>query len=356
MTPANSAPLLLDAHLLAQLSRHPGECLTVLLPPSHPGAPEGHKLTTLHSLFHSLKSRQYQELLKKIEGVLAEHDLSGGGSGLAIFAGPDSVEAYRAPVASPKIHQGASPFILPLLLEASAPQDFLILGISKKLLRLVQYLHGTCTALELSPAVPANLEEFRHRAAHGDLNRQNSSPAGSSSGGLAGVQFGTLTEREDEPIHLQHFFVRVDEGLASTLGHRLLLLMGLEEEIVYFRRAAEHCRLFAEEIPHGMRDLPLREIAQLGHACALSHCRAENEQALEKFRERGNRRLAIDDPQAVLDAAREGRVHLLCVSESADGPDAEEELWNTAVVETLNHGGEVFAVRSPDPLAALLRY
>lgn len=352
-TPTRSTPLLLDADILGHLARRRGECLTILLPPSHPGAPEGHKLVTLHSLFHSLKSQEDLDLRKKMEGALMEHDLNGGGSGLAIFAGSDFVEIYRAPVESPIIHQGQACFILPFLLEANAPQDFLILGISKKLLRLVHYLHGEGTELALSPGIPASLAESRHREDHGDPRRQNASPAGGSQGNLGAVQFGTRTEREDEPIHLHHFFAQVDERLAPMLRNRLLLMMGIEEEIADFRRAAKHCHLFTEEIPHGMRDLPVREITQMAHECALSRRRAEGKEALRKFRERGNRKLALDDSAAVLEAAKAGRVHLLCVPEATEG--AEEALWNLAVAETLSHGGEVFTAPATS-LAAVLRY
>ena len=167
------------------------------------------------------------------------------------------------------------------------------------------------------------------------------------------MQFGTHTEREDEPIHLHRFFAEVDERLAPMLGHRLLLLMGIETEIAEFRRAAKHCHLFAEAIPRGMRDLALREITQMARECALSRRRAEGREALRKFRERGNRKLAIDDSAAVLEAAKAGRVHQLCVPEATEG--TEEALWNLAVAETLSHGGEVFTAPAVG-LAAMLRY
>lgn len=355
-TPARSTPLLLDADILGHLARRRGLCLTVLLPPIHPGAPEGHRLVMLESLFHSLKSQVDLALQTKVEGALMAQDLSGGGSGLAIFAGADFVEIYRAPVESPKIHQGEACFLLPLLLESNAQQDFLILGISKKLLRLVHYRHGECTELALSAGMPENLEAFSQRESHGAPHRQNASAVGGSHGGLGAVQFGTQTGREDEPIRLHRFFTEVDERLAPLLGHRLLLLMGIETEIAEFRRAAKHCHLFAEAIPHGMRDLALREITQMARECALSRRRAEGRELLRKVRERGNRKLASDDSMAVVEAAKAGRVHQLCVPEASEG--AEETGWNLAVVETLSHGGEVFTgpAGSSAGLAALLRY
>ena len=64
------------------------------------------------------------------------------------------------------------------------------------------------------------------------------------------------------------------------------------------------------------------------------------------------------DPHAVLRVAAAGRVHQLCVRA---GAKLHEELLNAAAVETIAHGGEVYALpleEMPDsnPLAAILRF
>jgi len=353
-----SQPLPLDSESLRQLARRKGECLTVLLPASRPGAPDGDRLVTLHGLYHASPALADSDLRRKVESALQEDRLRGGGDGLAIFAGEDFLDFYTAPVETAALVADTYSFLLPLLLEATAPQDFFALGLGQKHLRLFHYLHGVCTPVEHPADLPASLEAFRHTDSRGDLNRQGSSASGGSSGGASAVNFGVLSEREDLDLHLERFFARVDAGIAPILGHRLLLLMGVEDEVAAFRRAAKHCHLFAEQISHNVRDASLRDIAQWARECALTRRRAEGREALRKFRERGDRSLAVDQPDAILDAATTGRVHLLCVPEGAS-PHAA--LVNAAAAETLSHGGEVFTVPmealSPSrPMVAILRY
>ena len=360
-SPVSTRPL--DAESLAQLARRRGECLTVLLPPSHPGASEGDRLTTLRSLFRSFVSSEQVALRMKIESALLEQAMTGGGSGLAIFAGQDFLEIYNAPVQSAQIFAGTYYFLLPFLLDVGTPKDFLILGVSEKLLRLLHYLQGECTPLELPPGMPANLEEF-HGGEDRDRLTKNHSSAGSAKGKGQSVRFGLSAEHDESALHLVPFCARLDESLAPALGERTLLLMGHEEAIAAFRRAAKHCSLFAGAISQGMRDLPLREITQLAGECALAQRREEGMQAFRKIHERGDGNLAAGGNQAALELARAGRIHILCVPEFDSGQQdslQNEESLNAAVAETLSHGGEVFTVRAEDaapahPLSALLRY
>lgn len=353
----------LDAESLAQLARRRGECITVLLPSSHPGASEGDRLTTLRSLFHSFVSSEQVALRMKIETALLEQVMTGGGSGLAIFAGQDFFEIYNAPVQSPKVFEGTYCFLLPFLLDVGTPKDFFILGVSEKLLRLLHYLHGECTPLELPSAMPANLEES-HGGEDREQNTRNHSSGGSAKGKGQSVRFGSSGEPDESALHLVPFCAQLDERLAPALGERTLLLMGHEEAIAAFRRAAKHCSLFAGAISQGMRDLPMRDITQLAGECALAQRREEGMQAFRNIHERGDGNLASGGNKAALEFAQAGRIHILCVPEfdSAQQDSLQnEESLNAAVAETLSHGGEVFTVRAEDaapaqPLAAQLRY
>ena len=353
----------LDSESLNQLARRRGDCLTVLLPPIHPGAAEGDRLTTLRSLFHPLVSSEQVALRLRIENALVEQGMGGGGSGLAIFAGLDFLEIYRAPIQSAQIVTGNYYFLLPFLLDAGTPKDFLILGVSEKLLRLLHYEQGECTPLELPPGMPANLEEF-HGGEARDENTKNHSSSGSVKGKAQSVRFGTSAENEDSALHLVPFCARLDESLAPVLGNRSLLLMGLDEAIAAFRRGAKHCALFAGGIAQGMRDLPLREITHMAGECALTQRREEGMTAFRKIHERGDGNLETVGNKGALELARAGRIHILCVPEFDSGQQdslQNEESLNAAVAETLSHGGEVFTVRAADvapahALASMLRY
>lgn len=353
----------LDPDTLSQLARRRGVCLTILLPPSQPGAAEGDKLTTFRSLSRSLVAGEEVDLRDRMEAALIERGLTGGGPGLALFGGPDFLEIYRTPVKSAQMFEGGYCLLLPFLLDSNTPQDFFVLGLSKKLLRLLHYQQGECAAMELPEGMPANLEEV-HGVEARDQNMENRSPAGKAQGNMHAVRFGTSAEREDSEKHLEHFFIRLDESLAPLLGKRFLLLMGVEEELATFRRVAKHCSIFKGQISQGMRDLPLREITQLAGECALAHGRGKGLESYLHIQERISGMPPVEDVTELLEFARAGRIQLLCVPELAHGQhdsNYREAQLNAAVAETLSHGGEISTVLPAEvapahALAALLRY
>jgi len=360
MTPTiapSPQPPILDPAILSQLASHRGCCVTVLLPANHPGAAGGSRRAMIESLFHGLNSPDASQLRSRIEEVLVAHQLQGGGMGLAAVAGSGYLEVYRVPVETAQLKQEDHPFLLPLLPEVLRPQEFFILSLGEKQLRLMHYAHGEATRVELPDGMIKGLEEFRHREDHGDQNRENRSSAGSAPGAMGALRFGTLSEREDAHMHREHFFARADESLAPLVGQGRLLLMGLDEQVADFRRVGKHCALFADHLPHPAgRDLPVREIAQKARACAQHDYRARGVEVVGQIREMARRQLALEGNEEVLDAARAGRVHRLCVPEVASASSEEQTLWNAAAAETLNHKGEVFIVDVIQALAARLRY
>ncbi len=338
-----------DTEGLKSLAHQRGECLTVLLPATHPGAPEGDKLTELKSL---LKGQGIgADVSRQIVAELELHNLAGGGPGIVLFARRDSVEVYRAKVEAAKVVAGDRFFLLPVLGDARLTHRIFILGLSKKVLRLLQFEDGECQSLELPAGMPASLEESRGVDA-GDTKMKNHAP-----GGVGSVRFGTSAADEDQERHLEHWFSRVDEGIAKVAGSEPVLLMGLEDELAAFRRAAKRSSLMEGHIEHGIKDFSLGEIAHWAGECAQEVQVREALKALDRIREWKDRKLVVTDSEEVNQAAIEGRVQVLCI-----GVDWEqEELVNLAVTETLCHGGEVFAVTGGVmsqgcPSAALLRY
>ena len=347
---------LMDAKNLEKLARRRGECVTVLLPATHPGAPEKDKLETLKVLMHAEGAAVDPAMVQKMEEALVEREISGGGPGVAIFAGEDFLEVYGAPVTTAKVVIGEQFFVLPTLLDACLAQEFMILGLSKKVLRLLQFEEGICRAIELPEGMPAKLEDSQG-VESSDLKTKNHASSGSMPGGAGAVHFGTTSQNEDSDNHLEHWFGQVDQGLAPIVGKRQLMLLGPDFEVAAFRRVVKHCTLFEGEIVQGMKDLSMGEIAQMAGERALSAQNAKGVAALEKIREWKVRSAVATDGETANAAAKEGRVQVLCVSDSV----VEEDLVNATVIETLSHGGQVMSVREKEmspgsSVAALLRY
>ena len=372
------APLL-DTQTLRALAAASGPCLTILLPEFHRGTNEAGRhvhlqnaLRTAREMFASAGlEKQTENLLRPVER-LAKDRLDQGGPGLALFLSAHLSASFDA---APRGATGlqvvlANHFLLtPFAAEASSPHDFRILGLSKKQLRWLDYSNGHCRELDLPPGVPHSLKEYLDFDPP-EGNMESRAAAGPGTGAMGAVRFGTSAERDAEGEHLRRFFVEVDRRLKPALEGKLLLLMGVHEEIQAYRKATHYPHILDPEIQGNCDYLTLPDIAHRAAEAALAHHRGLEELALRQFEETNDPAVKLTDVQQVLQAAALGRVHRLCVRESAAHFGSlpaevqhvalgEEDLVNAAVVQTLRKGGEVFllpAGRMPRMMAALLRY
>ena len=346
-----------------------GPCITIVVPAHHPGAQEGSRRALVHSLARTAGEQMTQgkfaaragDLLAPLEAIAQESGVEAGGAGFAIFRSPEYTARYYLPNLPVERLVIADHFHLtPFVSGAFAPQEFFVLGLSKKHLRLFRYVNGECHEVPLPVRVPPSLE------AAGGFDQPdhvlNRAPAGSSTGAKRAVQFGTSTDRETVPEYLLHFFGVVDRELNPTLDGKPLLLMGVHEEVAAYRRAAKralhsHVRRSGQ---YGFSDdLGCRRVGRGGMPRTLSTAGGTGSAEYQEMTDRGR---TLADVPAVRQTAGEGRVHRLCVRSDTEiaGPDGED-LVNAAVAETLRNGGEVFMLPqdklpAAHPLAAILRY
>jgi len=363
---------ILDAAAMKFLAGCQGPCITIVIPAHHPGAQEGSRKALVHGLVRTAAEQlnrgnlagKAPELLAPLEEIAQESGVEVGGAGFAIFRSTEYTARYYLP-ATP----GQSPveklviadhfYLTPFVADAFALHEFFVLGLSTKQLRLFRYVKGECHELPLPAAVPASLD-----AAGGfdkpDHDLETRSAGGSSNGTMRGVRVGTLADREKFPEYLHHFFEIVDRGLKPTLDGKPLLLMGVHEEVVAYRRTAKHAHILTTDCLGSIDFLTVPDIAVRATKACRAHHQLLAERVLADYQEMSDRGRTLADVPAVVRAAGEGRVHRLCVRTGSEGPDGEE-LINAAVVETLRAGGEVFMLpknKMPPthPLAAILRY
>ena len=358
-----SAPNLMNREALRFLATCPGPFITAVVPDRHPGAPEGSRQLVIQRLIKTARERLAAspfadgalDLLAPLEELAADPALSAGGTGLAIFASPNSIVSYRVPARAEKLVIGKHAYLTPFLAEAYLANDVFILGLSTKQLRLFRYCHGECFELDLPQGVPASLEDAG-RPDKTDLNRENRSSVGSSTGNLHALSFGTLTDREAAGEHLRHFFGLADRGLKSTLVGAPLLLMGVHEEIQAYRRASHYDHLLPTAVDGGPGFVTAAQVGALAKKAARADYDQRADAVLAEFREMKERSRTLTGLDAVLQAATQGRIHRLCVP-----LDAGQDLLNAAVVETLRTGGDVYEMAqdrlaATEPVAAILRY
>lgn len=341
-----------------------------MVPAHHPGAQEGSRKALVHGLVRTAAEQlnrgnlasQAAELLAPLEEIAQESGVEAGGAGFAIFRSPEYTARYYLPdTPAEKLIIAGHFYLTPFVTDALALHEFFVLGLSTKQLRLFRYVNGECHELPLPAGVPPSVD-----AAGGfdkpDHDLETRSASGPSTGAMKGVHVGTLSDREKFPEYLHHFFEIVDRGLKPTLDGKPLLLMGVHEEVVAYRRTAKHAHILTTDCLGSIDFLTLPDIAARAAKACRAHHQLLAERVFAECQEMPDRGRTLAEVPAVVQAASEGRVHPLCVRSGAEvpGPDGED-LVNAAVVETLRAGGEVFMLPKdlmPPalPLAAILRY
>jgi hypothetical protein len=359
---------------LKVLARYHGPCVTIQLPSYHPGAGGGTRLAHLRQLTQAaadgLRKLNWPEkadlVVAAIEELLHTLPLESGGPGLTLFCAPRFEAAYETPgIDTEEVTVGSRFHLLPQLIAAQAPQDFFILGISQKRLRLFRYHQGRCDEMALPASVPASL------AAAGsfdkpDHTQESRSAGGPSVGSMRGVRFGTSSDHDSEGEYLRHFFEQVDKGLKETLDGAPLFLAGVQEELALYRKTAKHAQILGAEYHGNVEHSSLDTLAEVAGAAAIREYRQASKRAIESLPEIAQK--ITGDPEAVLEAAQAGRVRQVFVAEGARMARANvagiyfgEDMINAAVVEGLRTGATIFSVPGSEmgavgPIAAVLRF
>ena len=365
----------LTAAALRDIASQEGPSITLLIPDHHPGAHEPSRAALVRGMARlaaeqvAAQKLDTANLLEPIEDYASALKTDEGGPGIALFRTASflaalSVRGIRESSVTLSRHFNLSP----LMAAASAPQEFYILGLSRKNLGFYHYLRGQCEAAQLPVGAPGNMESAL-AFDQPDHRLSNQSASGNSTGSMHAAPFGTTTERESAGDHLLHYFQLVDRGLKGFLKETPLLLAGVHEEVAAYRRASHNHHLLKTEIHGNIDFLTPAEIAERAAAAALAHYHQTGEAVLEKYREMPKRKLTRGTVRPALIAALAGRVHQLCVAEGAvvrgslkrHGGFEKEDLVNAAIVETLRHGGEVFmlppsSMPEDTPVAAILRF
>lgn len=381
MSPAinkHAAPM--DSAALHHTATLAGPCITVTVPAVRPGADEGTPAQILRSLVKqaasqvaALKLAEAVPVLKRLEEFasdLATYPLENWG--FALFCSPAASARYlvRDPGA-PRVVIGSHPYLEPFLNHAYCPRNAVVLCLSRKELRLFEFLAGVCRHLALPPGLAANYEGAGAFDVP-DHRLENRSAAGSSMGARHAVSFGTTSERENRAGHIEHFFALADRAIRPLLANRPLILAGVHEETAAYRRVSHYEHLLDAELAGNWDFKSEAEIASAAEAVLAEEADRFAAQAFVHFEQKLARTRTLTDADEILVSAAEGRVHQLFVRRGSElyaqlPPDLDrvrlpkEDLVNACLSETLRHDGEVYELPQAQlpverPLAAILRY
>ena len=296
---------------------------------------------------------------------------------LVVFRSPQHFSRMWIRAETPERIAVGPEFLIRPLLPLLANPVFCVLALSQNDTRLLRCTLNSSEEIPLAGAV-TNFEQFMN-SAKPDHIRDNRAAAGPGGGSSRGITFGTASNMEDHDEYLANFFRQIDRSLAATLKETCepVILAAVEHELSLYRSLSDYPHLLEEGIqgaPNGLKggEMHARALAVLDR-----HRQNALKSVLAEYNHLAGGGRATNRLKEIVTAAHDGRVNKLIVPDSMEqtgsmdeashrvkakeGDGEEYDLLNSAAVQTLLHGGQVFVApnnKMPNgsPLAAIFRY
>lgn len=375
---------------LKELSAHSRElCLSLFMPAFRAGRETEQNPIRFKNLLKEAENRlsasgarppEIQELLTPARS-LADDPLfwQHQGDGLAVFLAADYFKSYRLPLSfRESVFLGRRFHFTPLLPYFSGEGRFYVLALSRNMIRLLEGSRHSVDEVDVESILPNLGDAFRFDRFEKQLQFHTGTAAGRS-GGRAAIFHGH-DPSDEEKGRLLRWFRKIDEDLPDILrGSRSpLVLAGVEYLLHLYREVNSYPFLLDEGVPGNADDLRPEELHGRAWPIAEKALSREAEQALARYAELTGSENASSNVEKVLEGAHHGRVDILFVDGEARmtgcfDPEEnrvltgeacggeEEDLLNLAAVQTLIHGGTVYAVSSGampggEPMGAVFRF
>lgn len=373
--------------LMPVISHRDGVCLSIFMPAhrtGHDAQQDPVRLKNLIRLAEESLEQQGQrnalseELLQPVRKLLDDdHFWRHQSDGLAIFTSRGFVRHFRVPLDFDEMVVVGSRFqVKPLLPLLAGQGEFLVLAVSQNQVRLLQCSPGSCRQIE-APAIPSSLAE----ALQFDEQERQTQIHGANPGGGAGTTYhGHGVGSDFERDRIKRYLQTIDRGIKQTLpGHSgPLVLAAVDYKHGIYQQINSYPNLLPRGIVGSPDDLKNDQLHQMAAAIVEPYFEEERVQAGRDLVEAAGKGQAATDVADVVRAASSGRIaRIFCPTgrESWGKYDADsdavhvheapqpgdEDLINLAAIQTVVHGGTVYAVPSEQmpagyQVAALLRY
>ena len=359
-----ATPELIRTGGMREMLRSEGPCVTILLPPYRPGEQAGSQAALLRSMIpeasKQLTDRGYAKssaaaLLAPLERLLDDPALvSGSRWSRTVFCSPSVFELVQ--LTQPfdgSLTVSGSFAIRKMAAELSRPPAFYILALSRTEVELLRCAGLHAEKVKLPAGVPSTLDEAMAFDAP-DHDLVNRSAAGTSTGDMRGVRFGTGSARERVRTHLGDFYRAVDRGVQEVVRPSgiPLVLVGVEEDAAVYRSVSTSRNLLTQGITGSPAlDRELDETLHRAYDVLRADEIEKQASAMLEARERTVPSRFSTELAPVLRAAFEGRVHQLYLDADASRQEVyqrgmyrswgPEDLLNLAAVQTMVHHGKV---------------
>ena len=320
--------------------------------------------------------RPASELLEDARFWLQQSD------GLALFIAPRFIRTYRLPSSFEELVVTTDRFhIKPLLPLFSGEGRFYILALSQNKLRLLEGRRNRVHEVELG-AVPGSLAEaLRYDVPERTLQFHTQTPrrGGARRAAIFHGQ-GVGTDDSWHKKNILRFFQQVDRGIHDLLtSHRFpLVLAGVDFVQSIYREANSYPYLMGEGIAGNPEQMSSEDLCKEAWPIVQPLFEAGRRSAIERYHAHLGTGLTSKAIPEIIPAAQSGRVETLFVAlgiqrwgvfEAAENAVSvhevmavgDEDLLDAAAVQTLTHGGMVYALSREDMpdnalVAAVFRY
>lgn len=317
-----------------------------------------------------LRPQKKKALLEPARALLADSMFwERQSTGLAVFLAPEFSRIYRLPIMVPDMVMVSGHFhIKPLLSLLSGDEEFYVLGLSQKRIRLLLCTRNSVKEME-PEGVPENIAEALQ---YEPLEKQG------QFGGSASGQFHAHgAGDEDFKDNIFRFFRKVDEGLKDILkGDRPLVLAGVSYILSIYREANTYPRLADDAIEGNPDNLGAADLQKRAREIVEPLFEKAKQEAAERYGHLQGTGKASNRLEEVVPAAVSGRVETLFVplgrqvmgrfDEGTNSVEINEEagerdLLDLAAVGTIRNGGTVYTVDADKvpgggDVAAIFRY
>lgn len=366
-----------------------GPCVTICMPTHVTGADGQQDAIRLKNLAERveqqladgwLRAPEARDMLKALRELPGDHDFWGARShGMALFLDHGSLKHFRVPMQLNELALVNRRFhVKPLLPLLTGGARFFLLALSQHSVRLFESTEYQIEQIDVA-GLPQRMEAAlnldgadrgsqSHFAIKGGKGRQSSVFHG---------QGGVPNSHKDD---LAQFFRLIEVALRPVLHDETvpLVLAGVDYLLPIFRSVCNYAHLAKPELAGNCDHLSARQIQEKVWPLVEPLLIEAREKAAAKYRQLAGTGKTSDNIRHALPAAFEGRIEMLFVASDHhlwgvcdeqgrvidthnDQQPTDDDLLDTAAVQTLLHRGSIYVVErrdvpSSEPLAAVLRF
>ncbi len=376
------------------LKNHQGPFVSIYMP-THRAGPETRgdsiRLKNLitqaeEQLIESgIRAPEARKLLEPGKQLVEDYDFwQHQGDGLAVFMAANLVKTYRVPLEFEELLVVGSRFHLkPLMPLLSEDGQFYVLALSQNEVKLFRGTRFSIDEVDLED-IPKSLADALKYDLPQKQHQYHTATAtpGSPAGGRPAVFHGHGIGADEEKNNLLRYFQQINKGLHSFLVEdnpaKPLVLAGVEYLFPIYKEANTYPNLMDNGVKGNVEVLQPGALQRQAWQIVRPFFQQAQKDAMGRYKELANTERASKDIRQILPAAHYGQVDTLFVAVNQqqwgnfnpntntlelrpEPKNGDEDLLDTAAVQTLLKGGTIFAVapeKIPDdaPMAAIFRY